>query len=131
MGRRGELNIGQLVRERYGRDAVFVGCTTHHGTVTAASNWDSPAERKHVRPGLVGSYEAAFHETEIGRFLLTLRERDPMPQALREPRIERAIGVIYRPDTEGASHYFHARSVDQFDAVLHFDETPTRPTARL
>jgi hypothetical protein len=97
--------------------------TTHHGTVTAASNWDGPAERKYVRPGLVGSHEAAFHDTEIGRFLLTLRERDPMPQALREPRLERAIGVIYRPDTERMSHYFYARLPDQFDAVLHFDET--------
>ena len=123
MGRRGELNIGQLVRERNGRDAVLVGFTTHHGTVTAASNWDGPAERKYVRPGLVGSYEAAFHDTEIGRFLLTLRERHPMPQALREPRLERAIGVIYRPDTERMSHYFYARLPDQFDAVLHFDET--------
>ena len=123
MGRRGELNIGQLVRERNGRDAVLVGFTTHHGTVTAASNWDGPAERKYVRPGLVGSHEAAFHDTEIGRFLLALRERDPMPQALREPRLERAIGVIYRPDTERMSHYFYARLPDQFDAVLHFDET--------
>jgi erythromycin esterase-like protein len=123
MGRRGELNVGQLVRERHGRDAVLIGFTTHHGTVTAASNWDAPAERKYVRPGLVGSFEAAFHDTEIGRFLLNLRERDPMPQALLEPRLERAIGVIYRPDTERMSHYFYARLPDQFDAVLHFDET--------
>ena len=123
MGRRGELNIGQLVRERNGRDAVLVGFTTHHGTVTAASNWDGPAERKYVRPGLVGSHEAAFHDTEISRFLLTLRERDNAPKVLREPRLERAIGVIYRPDTERMSHYFYARLPDQFDAVLHFDET--------
>jgi erythromycin esterase-like protein len=123
MGRRGELNIGQLVRERNGRDAVLVGFTTHHGTVTAASNWDGPAERKYVRPGLVGSHEAAFHDTEIARFLLTWRERDNVPKVLREPRLERAIGVIYRPDTERASHYFYARLPDQFDAVLHFDET--------
>jgi erythromycin esterase-like protein len=104
MGRRGELNVGQLVRERYGRTAVLVGCTTHHGTVTAASNWDAPAERKYVRPGLVGSFEAAFHDTEIGRFLLNLRERDPMPQALLEPRHERAIGVIYSPHTHRNIH---------------------------
>src|SRR5439155_21394903 len=94
MARRGELNVGQLVRERNGRDAVLIGFTTHHGTVTAASNWDAPAERKYVRPALPGSHEAAFHDTEIGRFLLNLRERDPMPQALLEPRLERAIGVI-------------------------------------
>ncbi len=123
MGRRGELNIGQLVRERNGRDAVLVGFTTHHGTVTAASNWDAPAERKYVRPGLVGSHEAAFHDTEIARFLLTWRERDNVPKVLREPRLERAIGVIYRPDTERMSHYFYARLPDQFDAVLHCDET--------
>lgn len=123
MGRRGELNVGQLVRERRGGDAVLVGFTTHHGTVTAATDWGAPAERKYVRPALIRSYEAVFHDTEIGRFLLTLRQREPMPQSLREPRLERAIGVIYRPDTERASHYFHARLAQQFDAVLHFDET--------
>ena len=123
MGRRGELNVGQLVRERHGRDAVLVGFTTHHGTVTAASDWGAPAERKYVLPALIGSYQAVFHDTEIGRFLLTLRQREPMPQSLREPRLERAIGVIYRLDTERASHYFHARLAEQFDAVLHFDET--------
>ena len=123
MARRGELNVGQLVRERNGRDAVLIGFTTHHGTVTAASNWDAPAERKYVRPALPGSHELAFHDTEIPRFLMTLRERDNVPKVLREPRLERAIGVIYRPDTERASHYFYARLPDQFDAVLHFDET--------
>jgi len=123
MGRRGELNIGQLVRERNGRDAVLIGFTTHHGTVTAASNWDGLAERKYVRPALPGSYEAAFHDSEIARFLLAVRERANVPKALLEPRLERAIGVIYRPDTERESHYFYARLPDQFDAVLHFDET--------
>jgi erythromycin esterase-like protein len=120
---RGELNIGQLVRERYGRDAVLIGFTTHHGTVTAAANWDAPAERKYVRPARPGSYELAFHDTGIPRFLVTLCERDKVPSVLRESRLERAIGVIYRPDTERASHYFYARLPDQFDAVLHFDET--------
>jgi len=123
MARRGELNVGQLVRERNGRDAVLIGFTTHHGTVTAASNWDAPAERKYVRPALPGSHELAFHDTEIPRFLMTLRERDNVPKVLREPRLERAIGVIYRPDTERASHYFYAQLPDQFDAVIHFDET--------
>jgi erythromycin esterase-like protein len=123
MSQRGELNVGQLVRERYGRDAVLVGCTTHHGTVTAASDWDEPAERKRVQPALEGSYEALFHDTGIPRFLLTLRDGNAATAGLRDPQLERAIGVIYRPDTERASHYFHARLVDQFDAVLHFDET--------
>jgi erythromycin esterase-like protein/adenine/guanine phosphoribosyltransferase-like PRPP-binding protein len=123
MSRRGELNVGQLVRERYGRDAVLIGFTTHHGTVTAASEWGAPAERKRVRPGLAGSYEALFHAARPDRFLLTWREGDPATEALRDPRLERAIGVIYRPETERLSHYFKARLPDQFDAVLHFDET--------
>jgi len=123
MGQRGELNVGQLVRKRYGREAVLVGCTTHHGTVTAASDWDAVAERKQVRPALAGSYEALFHDTGISRFLLTVRDGGEATESLRGPRLERAIGVIYRPDTERASHYFWARLADQFDAVLHFDET--------
>src|SRR6266550_4486620 len=122
IGEGGEFNVGQLVRERYPGQSVLVGFTTHHGTVTAASNWDSPAERKRVRPALPGSYEALFHELGIGRFMLGLRSGAPM-EGLRGPRLERAIGVIYRPETERMSHYFHARLSDQFDAVLHFDET--------
>lgn len=122
MAERGELNIGQLVREMHRRDAVLVGFTTHHGTVTAASDWGASPERKRVRPGLRDSYEALFHEVGTPDFLLLLR--DPhVAEELREPRLERAIGVIYRPETERMSHYFHARLPDQFDAVLHFDET--------
>ena len=122
MGRSGELNVGQLVRERHERDCILIGFTTHHGTVTAASDWDDPAEQKRVRPALPESYEALLHEVEIPRFFLTLR--DPgVASLLTEPRLERAIGVIYRPDTERASHYFHANLVDQFDVVIHLDET--------
>jgi erythromycin esterase-like protein len=123
MGRRGELNVGQLVRERYRRDAVLVGFTTHHGTVTAASSWDGPAERKTVRPALPDSYEAGFHAAGLPRFLLTWDEGDQVMEGLRDLRLARAIGVIYRPDTERMSHYFWARLRDQFDAVLHVDET--------
>jgi erythromycin esterase-like protein len=123
MGQRGELNIGQLTRERYGRDAVLVGFTTNHGTVTAASDWGAPAERKFVRQALAGSYETLFHAAQIDRFLLTLRDNDTLAGGLRNPRLERAIGVIYRPDTERMSHYFNARLPEQFDAVIHFDET--------
>ncbi|HEX9369585.1 MAG TPA: erythromycin esterase family protein, partial [Roseiflexaceae bacterium] len=83
----------------------------------------APAERKQVRPALAGSYEALFHDTGISRFLLTVRDGGEATEGLRGPRLERAIGVIYRPDTERASHYFWARLADQFDAVLHFDET--------
>jgi erythromycin esterase-like protein len=121
IGEAGEFNVGQLVRERYAEESVLVGFTTHHGTVTAASNWDAPAERKRVRPALPGSYEALFHEVAIPRFMLDLHGNPA--ESLREPRLERAIGVIYRPETERQSHYFHARLADQFDAVLHFDET--------
>jgi erythromycin esterase-like protein len=127
MGEAGELNVGQLVRERCGHDAVLVGFTTHTGTVTAASEWDGPAEKKRVRPALPGSWEAIFHATGVPRFLLPVRGRSD----LTAPRLERAIGVIYRPETERASHYFHARLSQQFDAVLHFDETEAvRPLER-
>lgn len=123
MGQEGEWNVGQIVRELHGRDAVLIGLTTDHGTVTAASNWDGPAERKRVRPALGNSYEALFHDLGIPRFLVSLRNTDHAASALDEPMLERAIGVIYRPETERASHYFHARMATQFDAVIHFDET--------
>lgn len=122
MGRSGELNLGQLVRERFGDGTKLVGFTTHTGSVTAAANWGEPAQRMRVRPSLPGSYERLFHEVEIPRFSLWLR--DPkISEALQSPRLERAIGVIYRPDTERVSHYFSASLPEQFDAVLHLDET--------
>ncbi|MDQ5845116.1 MAG: erythromycin esterase family protein [Acidobacteriota bacterium] len=123
MGQEGEWNVGQLVRERHPGDVKLIGFTTYQGTVTAASNWDAPAERKRVRPALEGSYEALFHDVDIPRFLLTFGGTDHATAALREPLLERAIGVIYRPETERASHYFQAHLSAQFDAVLHFDET--------
>jgi len=139
MGQHGELNLGQLARQRYGRDAVTIGFSTYTGTVTAASDWDAPAERKRVRPALADSYEALFHSVATSReravsapaagvepqraFLLLLRDGGEVAERLRAPRLERAIGVIYRPETERGSHYFHARLADQFDAVIHIDET--------
>jgi erythromycin esterase-like protein len=122
MGEMGELNLGQLVRQAHGGEAFLVGFTTHTGTVTAASNWDEPAERKRVRPSLAGSYERLFHDAGRSRFLLLMRE-GLAEDALRVARLERAIGVIYRPESERVSHYFRARLSDQFDAVLHIDET--------
>ncbi len=122
MGQRGELNVGQLARERWPDDVALVGFTTYGGTVTAASGWDAPAERKRVRPALPESYEALFHEVGQPRFLVDLLN-GRTAEILREPRLERAIGVIYRPETERASHYFSARLADQFDAVIHIDET--------
>lgn len=123
MGERGELNVGQLVRERHGGSVVLIGLTTYTGTVTAASDWDAPAERKRVRPALRDSYEALFHEVGIPRFQISLRQSSALVSAINQPRLERAIGVIYRPETERQSHYFYARLADQFDAVLHFDRT--------
>jgi len=123
MADRGELNVGQLVRERHRADAVLVGFTTYRGTVTAASAWDGPPHRRHVRPALGGSYEQLFHETRIPRFLLPLRTDLTLASALHAPRLERAIGVVYLPETEAAIHYLWARLPGQFDYVLHFDET--------
>jgi erythromycin esterase-like protein len=123
IGRRGELNLGQLVRERRGGETRLVGFSTYTGTVTAASDWDAPAERKWVRPGLPGSFEELFHEVGLPRFLVPLRDGGRAVAGLREPRLQRAIGVIYRPDTERQSHYFATRLPDQFDAMLHFDVT--------
>jgi erythromycin esterase-like protein len=122
-GRRGELNVGQLVRERHGRGALLVGFTTHAGTVTAASDWDEPAERKTVRPALSGSYESTFHALALGNFALDLRTPDRATSGLAVPRLERAIGVVYRPETERQSHYFEAVLSRQFDLVLHYDHT--------
>ncbi len=123
MGERGELNVGQLARQRWGDACFSIGFTTYGGEVTAASDWDAPAERKIVRPGLRGSYEALFHQTGLDNFLLPLRGQPQVLQALKEPRLERAIGVIYRPDTERLSHYFRCHLPDQFDAVIHLDRT--------
>ena len=123
MSERGEVNVGQLVRVRNPITTKLVGFTTYDGTVTAASDWDRPAERKVVRPALDGSYEALFHEVGYRRFLLDLTEDSPARGALMTPRLERAIGVIYRPETERLSHYFHSVLARQFDVVLHYDTT--------
>jgi erythromycin esterase-like protein len=122
LGRRGELNVGQLVRERHAHDALLIGFTTHAGTVTAASDWGEAAERKTVRPALAGSYESVFHATGLRNFVLDLRGGGAAV-ALAMPRLERAIGVVYRPDTERQSHYFQAALPRQFDFVLHYDRT--------
>ena len=118
----GELNLGQLVREKHGAAACLVGFTTHTGTVTAARDWDQPAESRRVRPSLAGSYERLFHDAEIERFMIDLRA-EPVHSALLPTRLERAIGVIYVPETERASHYFRAHLPQQFDIAIHVDET--------
>lgn len=123
MGARGELNLGQLVRERFPGQAVLVGFTTYAGTVSAASDWGAPVERKQVRPALPQSYEAVFHQCDRGNVFLNLRSEAEAAELLRVPRLERAIGVIYQPATERASHYFGSCLPQQFDAVLHYDHT--------
>jgi len=122
LGARGEWNVGQLVREKHGDDAVLIGFTTYTGTVAATTNWDESAQIKKVRPGLKNSYELLFHEMELPKFFLNLRDSETK-ELLSRPRLERAIGVIYRPETERLSHYFDAYLSEQFDGVIHFDET--------
>lgn len=122
MGRAGEWNLGQLVRERAGSDAaLLVGFTTYTGFVSAAHDWDGEVERMRVRPALEGSVEHLFERTRLDRFFLPLTGE--AGEHLREARLERAIGVIYRPRTERASHYFDTCLTAQFDAVFHLDET--------
>lgn len=121
--RRGELNLGQLVRERHGKRALLVGFTTHAGSVTAAHDWGAPTQRMQVVPARVDSHEGLLHASGIGRLMLPLRNAGAHAEALSKARLERAIGVIYRPATERMSHYFHAELGSQFDALIHLDTT--------
>lgn len=131
LGEEGELNLGQLVRERHGVAARNIGFSTYEGAVTAAHDWDGDAEKMRVRRGLPGSYEALFHEVGFEQFFLDLRDLGEASGALREARLQRAIGVVYRPESERFSHYFHARIAEQYDGVIHFDRTyAVRPLER-
>jgi erythromycin esterase-like protein len=120
---RGEINIGHLCRKRHRAETFLLGFSTYTGSVTAADDWDEPAQRKTVRPALKGSYELLFHETGVPKFLLMLDNLGEAAGGLHEPRLQRAIGVIYRPQTERQSHYFETTLPDQFDAVIHIDHT--------
>jgi len=125
MGSSGEINVGQLCRVKFGDGAYLIGFGTDHGTVAAASDWDEPMQRMLVQPAHADSYERLFHDSGVPAFLLHLR--DPRRAVVREEllasRLERAIGVVYRPETEVQSHYFQARLPDQFDELVWFDET--------
>ena len=125
MGIRGEFNIGQLAREAYGAQAYSIGFGTDHGTVAAASNWDEPMQTMTVRTSHEDRYERVCHDPEIASFLLPMREvhNRNLRIALLTPHLERAIGVIYRPQTELPSHYFHAALPAQFDEYIWFDAT--------
>jgi protein-L-isoaspartate(D-aspartate) O-methyltransferase len=124
MAARGEFNIGNLCRREFGAASFSIGFGTDHGTVAAASNWDEPMQVKTVRPAMPGSYESLFHQTEAQNFMLSLLRLSPeLDRGLTEQRLERAIGVIYRPETELESHYFNARLPQQFDEYIWVDET--------
>jgi erythromycin esterase-like protein/predicted phosphoribosyltransferase len=120
---RGELNVGQLVRERHGEDCRLIGFTTYGGTVTAASDWGGPAERKVVRPGLPDSVEGLFHDAGQASSVLRFDAAPDSEELLRSAVLHRAIGVVYRPRTERQSHYLRARVADQYDAVIHVETT--------
>jgi protein-L-isoaspartate(D-aspartate) O-methyltransferase len=124
MAARGEWNLGQLCRQELAAGEVYsVGFGTDHGTVAAASYWGGPRELKTVRPSLESSYERLCHDSRVPRFLLSLRSSHALADLLAEPRLQRAIGVIYRPETERASHYFHAVLPEQFDELIWFDRS--------
>jgi erythromycin esterase-like protein/predicted phosphoribosyltransferase len=119
----GQLTLGQLARQRYGNGVRLIGFSTYEGTVTAASDWGGVAERKAVRPALNGSIEELLHEVDRGAFLVSGLVDHDAAEPLSTVRLGRAIGVIYRPETERQSHYFHVRPADQFDAMIHIDKT--------
>ncbi|HZI14441.1 MAG TPA: erythromycin esterase family protein [Myxococcus sp.] len=123
MGEQGELNLGQLLRERHGKATFNVGFTTYTGVVIAAHEWDEPGLRRRIRPAMPGSYEHLLHEVGLPSFLLRMEDLGEAASGLRERRLERAIGVVYAPRTERWSHYFLADLPAQFDAVLHYDVT--------
>ncbi len=125
MGVRGEINVGQLVKETYGEQSYSIGFGTDHGTVAAATNWGEPVQFPYVRPARRDSYEHLCHRTGIPGFLLPLRAppKAQIREGLLEPHLERAIGVIYRPESELVSHYFQAALPAQFDEYIWFDET--------
>lgn len=123
MGEQGEVNIGQLVREQHDTDTYLVGFSTYQGVVTAASDWGKPAEFKRITPGLPGSYEALFHDVKYPEFLLNLKADKQLEHFLKISRLQRAIGVVYRPETERLSHYFFTHLPYQFDSMIHLDKT--------
>jgi erythromycin esterase-like protein len=118
----GELNLGQLLRERHPGETFSLGFSTYDGTVTAARAWGGDAERRTLRAALPGSHEAVLHSVGLPRFLLSLRE-PAVAKVLAEPRLQRAVGVVYRPERERASHYYAVTLPDQFDAMIHLDRT--------
>jgi erythromycin esterase-like protein len=123
MGWRGQFNIGELCRTAFRDEAILIGFGTDRGVVAAADDWDEPMQLKTVLPSRPDSYERVFRHTSIARSLTDLRPQGDVRTTLSQPRLERAIGVIYRPETELQSHYFEAVLPEQFDAYVWFEET--------
>jgi erythromycin esterase-like protein/predicted phosphoribosyltransferase len=123
LSQKGEYNLGQLVKKEYGKDAVLIGFSTYEGSVTAASKWDGKPEYKKIRPAILESYEALFHETNIADFLLAFHYNPKLDSHLNINRLHRAIGVLYLLETERHSHYYFTKLASQFDAIIHFDKT--------
>ena len=123
LGEGGEWNIGELMRERHKEDVVLVGFSTYTGTVIAARGWGEPGERKDVLPAEPQSDSALFHRTGLNKFLLTIRYNNALAEMLSGPKLQRAIGVVYYPRTELSSHYFEAHLSQQFDAIIHVDNS--------
>ncbi|HEX8225391.1 MAG TPA: erythromycin esterase family protein [Allosphingosinicella sp.] len=120
---RGELNLGQLMRQRHGEAAFLIGFLSHSGTVHAAPEWDAPGRRYDMRPALAGSYSELFHRSGSPAFSLLIRGNAAVSRLLAGPMLERAIGVVYLPASERTAHYFEARLAEQFDAVIYFDRS--------
>ncbi|WP_280339608.1 erythromycin esterase family protein [Nocardia neocaledoniensis] len=133
-GAEGQLTIGQLMRQRHGAHCRTIGWSTYDGSVTAAQNWGGAAVHERIRPALPSSLEALLHDTGVGEFMVRNDTDDATAGELDQPRLQRAIGVVYRPGTERQSHYFHTRAAAQFDAIIHIDRTtalqPLEPTSR-
>jgi len=123
MSQRHEVNLGQLVRQKYGDEALLIGFSTYEGQVTAASNWGETPENKDLLPALPNSHSDIFHRAELGNFILNLREKNKATEILKQPLLQRFVGVIYHPETELLSHYFHASLTKQFDFFVHIDNT--------
>ncbi len=130
MGDDGQITLGQLMRQRHPDEVALLGMTTHRGVVECAHDWDEPGKRENVRPSLPGSWEELFHATGIPRFMVTSAAlRRAVGESAR--RLHRAIGVVYRPESERRSHYYEAELADQYDVIIHIDEThAVRPLDR-
>jgi erythromycin esterase-like protein len=123
MADQGEINIGQLIREQHDGHTCLIGFSTYQGSVTAASEWGNPPQFVKINPGLKGSYEEIFHQLQYQNFLLDLVNSPELEHFLKIPRLQRAIGVIYRPESERYAHYFFTHLTSQFDFLIHFDKT--------